>query len=255
VVKQEKESSHSGLIKSPWRSGGFTFKQFFVAHDRCAMKVGTDGVLLGVWSPVAQVTHVLDIGTGSGLIALMLAQRTCAQTKIDAVELEVAAAQQAQENFSQSPWAQRLQLYAMDIHQFTHQTLRKYDLIVSNPPYFQPAVACRDQARHTARYTQTLTHEDLLSCAASLLTADGRFCVVLPYDIGLLFQQQAQQQGWYTLQRLDVRDSISKPFHRLLLTLSRQCQPLQQQQMTLRDEGGRYSAQFAQLVSDFYLNY
>lgn len=118
---------------------GFTFKQFFVAHDRCAMKVGTDGILLGAWAPIAQVKHVLDIDTGSGLLALMLAQRTGEQVALDAVELDEEAAAQARENAVASPWSARIQVHQADIQQWQPPQTRRYELIVSNPPFLPKA--------------------------------------------------------------------------------------------------------------------
>ncbi|WAT00021.1 tRNA(1)(Val) (adenine(37)-N(6))-methyltransferase TrmN [Rouxiella chamberiensis] len=240
----------------PLRRNGFTFKQFFVAHDRCAMKVGTDGVLLGAWSPInAQVTHILDIGTGTGLVALMLAQRSAESVRVDAVELESSAAEQAQENFAESPWSSRLSVFSEDINQFAERSTRRYDLIVSNPPYFESAVACRDEARNAARYTETLTHQALLECAARLLSTNGIFCVVLPYEIGLTFEQTAQQQGWHTHSRLDIRDRPEKPLNRMLLALGSQPGEAVRQTLDLREKLNVYSAEFKGLIADFYLNY
>lgn len=236
------------------RRNGFTFKQFFVAHDRCAMKVGTDGVLLGAWAPVASAQSVLDIGSGSGLVALMLAQRS-AVANIDAVELEASAAQQAAENFTESPWAERLHVFAEDINQFARTHAQHYDLIVSNPPYFESAVACRDVARTTARYTETLTHDALLDCARTLITPNGQFCVVLPYDIGLAFERNAQSRGWFTSQRVEIRDRPGKPLNRMLLALSLHPQQVVFQELAIREQLNVYSAAFRQLIADFYLNY
>ncbi len=139
------------------RRDGFTFKQFFVAHDRCAMKVGTDGILLGAWAPVAGVKRILDIGTGSGLVALMLAQRTPEDVTIDAVELDAQAAEQASENVAASPWAHRIAVHAQDIVSWRGQAEQtaRYDLIVSNPPYYEPGVngACSQRrTRYRAQH-------------------------------------------------------------------------------------------------------
>lgn len=128
---------------------GFTFKQFFVAHDRCAMKVGTDGILLGAWAPIAQVKHVLDIGTGSGLLALMLAQRTDDRVMLDAVELDEEAAAQARENVATSPWGARIQVHLGDIQRWQPAQTRRYELIVSNPPFLQKV--CPAQHRSANR--------------------------------------------------------------------------------------------------------
>ncbi|KAB7899016.1 methyltransferase [Rouxiella sp. S1S-2] len=219
------------------------------------MKVGTDGVLLGAWAPVDHVSRILDIGTGTGLVALMLAQRTQDDVCVDAVELESVAALQAGENFAESPWSSRLSVFAQDINDFAHDTLHKYDLIVSNPPYFEAAVACRDEARNAARYTETLTHHALLECANNLLTANGTFCVVLPYDIGLSFEKAGQALGWHTQARLDIRDRPEKPLNRMLLALSKQAQLPDYQELALREKLNVYSAEFRALITDFYLNY
>ncbi|MFC6208562.1 tRNA1(Val) (adenine(37)-N6)-methyltransferase [Rahnella laticis] len=239
----------------PLRRNGFTFKQFFVAHDRCAMKVGTDGVLLGATAPVSGAKRILDIGCGSGLIAIMLAQRSDPQTTIDAVELEPAAAEQAAENFRESVWAQRLSVFAQDINDYARQHPAEYDLIVSNPPYFESAVDCRDEARNAARYTETLTHAALLECAGKLITPQGLFSVVLPYDIGLAFETLANHQGWFTAWRMAVRDRPGKPLNRLLLTLSKQPVEKEEMELDLRKSEGIYSEAFCALIADFYLNY
>lgn len=237
------------------RSDGFTFKQFFVAHDRCAMKVGTDGVLLGAWTPLTGVTRVLDIGSGSGLIALMLAQRSAIDVFIDAVELEPNAAKQAEENAQASPWADRIKVYCKDVHQLVKNHLYKYDLIVSNPPYFLPATACRDEIRNVARYTSSLTHDALLDCAEKLIMATGWFCVILPYDAGNKFATLANRRGWFIRKRLDIRDRIGKPLHRMLLALSRQTGHTEHRQFVIRQPNGVYSFEFCQLITEFYLFY
>lgn len=183
------------MKKAGLRKGGFTFKQFFVAHDKCEMKVGTDGVLLGAWAPIENVKRALDIGTGSGLVALMLAQRANQIECIDGIELDEHAALQAIDNAQASQWCSLIHIYHCDIHHYAEQTQNKYDLIVSNPPYFEPAIACRNDVREQARYTKTLTHEGLLDCAQSLITEEGLFCVVLPYTIGKQFIEIAEKKS------------------------------------------------------------
>lgn len=144
---------------------GFTFKQFFVAHDRCAMKVGTDGILLGAWAPIAQVKHVLDIGTGSGLLALMLAQRTGELVALDAVELDEDAADQARENAAASPWSTRIQVHQADIQQWQPPQTRRYELIVSNPPFFCRRRALRNiPARTGAIYDHARSRDAIKLC-------------------------------------------------------------------------------------------
>lgn len=238
-----------------YRKGGFTFKQFFVAHDRCAMKVGTDAVLLGSWAPVAKKQRALDIGCGSGLIALMLAQRN-PLLHIDAIELDTEAAAQATENCAASPWSNRLQVYQEDIHHFIEHTSYQYDLIVSNPPYFEPAVACRDSSRDQARYTATLTHQSLLDCAQKRLSSEGLFCLVLPYEVAENVEKQAIEAGWYLNHRINVRDKATTAEHRVLLALSRQFCISQIDALVLKEADGKtYTSAFEELVRDFYLRY
>lgn len=239
----------------PPRRGGFTFKQFFVAHDRCAMKVGTDSVLLGAWVAVDNVRRILDIGCGSGLIALMLAQRTADQATIDAVELDNAAAAQAGDNVLESPWPQKIQVYHQDIHHFAEQAAHCYQLIVSNPPYFEPSVACRDLARTNARYTETLTHAALLDCAEKLIAENGHFCVVLPYSIGETFEVNAHQRGWYTARKLNISDKADTQKHRLLLALARTSVVKEEAELAIKEADGSYTTDFRLLIKDFYLNY
>lgn len=235
------------------RKDGFTFKQFFVAHDRCAMKVGTDGVLLGAWAPVAGVRRILDIGCGSGLIALMLAQRTPDDVSIDAVELECSAAAQAQENVAASPWAHRIAVHAQDIVSWSEQAEKRYSLIVSNPPFFTPGMASASVERDTARSTATLDHPTLLRCAAQLIEEEGLFCVVLPADAGENLIALARAEGWHLRYRYDVAPYAQRPPNRLVLGFSPAAGELVQERLAIRDEDKSYSADWLSLVTDFYL--
>ena len=131
----------------------FRFKQFTVYHDRCAMKVGTDGVLLGAWTNLSQSRRILDIGTGTGLIALMMAQRV-PEVPITAIDIDAEAVNQANENFSASPWNNRLEAVLQDVCTYTEKN--SFDTIVSNPPYFINSLKCPDNQRTTARHTDTL---------------------------------------------------------------------------------------------------
>ncbi|WP_017347816.1 tRNA(1)(Val) (adenine(37)-N(6))-methyltransferase TrmN [Pantoea sp. A4] len=235
------------------RKDGFTFKQFFVAHDRCAMKVGTDGVLLGAWAPVAGVRSVLDIGCGSGLIALMLAQRTPEAVTIDAVELEANAASQAQDNFTASPWANRMQVFPQDIVSWSEQCEKRYSLIVSNPPFFTPGTASSSVERDAARSTTTLDHPTLLRCAAQLIEEEGLFCVVLPEDSGEALITLAQEEGWHLRYRLDVSPYVQRPPNRLVLGFSPTAGETLLERLAIRDEDKSYAADWLSLVQDFYL--
>lgn len=246
------------MKKAGLRKGGFTFKQFFVAHDKCEMKVGTDGVLLGAWAPINNVKRALDIGTGSGLIALMLAQRANKIECIDGIELDEKAALQATENAQESQWHSFIHIYHSDIHYYVEQAQHKYDLIVSNPPYFEPAIACRNDVREQARYTKTLTHEGLLDSAQSLIAEEGLFCVVLPYSIGEQFIEIAEKKEWNVAKRVNIKDSEDKPYHRILLAFQRQNQSSTEcsiDELIIRNNEGRYTDKFQSWVTDFYLYY
>lgn len=208
-------------LKAQLRRDGFTFKQFFVAHDRCAMKVGTDAIFTGAWAPVAEATRILDIGTGSGLLALMLAQRTKNHVTIDAVELDAQAAGRASENAAESPRAGRINVKCADVLARAPEQTARYDLIVSNPPYFEPGVECGTPEREQARYTGSLDHKSLLTSAAELIAEEGFFCVVLPESTGNTFIEIAQQIGWKLRLRTDISDTEGRLPHRVLLALSR----------------------------------
>ncbi|HFZ8995884.1 TPA: tRNA(1)(Val) (adenine(37)-N(6))-methyltransferase TrmN [Citrobacter freundii] len=235
------------------RRNGFTFKQFFVAHDRCAMKVGTDGILLGAWAPVAGVTRILDIGAGSGLLALMLAQRTDARVTIDAVELDSEAAAQARENIASSPWAQRIAVHEAAIQQWVPGQTVRFDLIVSNPPYYAQGVECASPQREQARYTTALDHPSLLTAAAEYITEEGFFCVVLPEQIGNAFTRQALNMGWHLRLRTDVAENESRLPHRVLLAFSPQAGECYSDRLVIRGPDQRYSEGYTALTQAFYL--
>lgn len=244
--------------KAGLRKGGFTFKQFFVAHDKCEMKVGTDGVLLGAWACVENVKNILDIGTGSGLIALMLAQRARQVECIDCVELDKNAAIQAEENAQGTSWSNLIHIYNENIDNYAQQTKKLYDLIVSNPPYFEPAIACRNDVREQARYTKTLTHEALLDNAQRLIAENGTLCVVLPYSIGEQFIEIAEKKQWYVTQRVNIKDSEDKPYHRILLAFQRYNSDridCKLEELIIRNSEGCYTDKFQSWVTDFYLYY
>lgn len=239
--------------KAQLRRDGFTFKAFFVAHDRCAMKVGTDGILLGAWSPVSRAKRVLDIGTGSGLVALMLAQRTTDAVVIDAVELDEQAAAQAQENGQATPWAARFHVHHADIRDWCAGQMARYDLIVSNPPFFAQGVQCATPEREQARYTTTLDHAALLDCAASLITEDGFFCVILPVDVSEAFAQKAQGIGWHLRLRTDVAEYENRPPHRVLMAFSPTPGECFTDWLAIRGADQHYSESYTALTQAFYL--
>lgn len=158
----------------------FQFKQFTVRHDKCAMKVGTDGVLLGAWAPVQNAKYILDVGAGSGLISLQLAQRN-PWASITSIEIDPAAAAQAKENIQSSPWSDRMEVICSDFRDYHAEN--KFDLIVSNPPYFVDALKCPDNQRCMARHTSELNYELLFGHSTHLLSEQGIISVIIPSEV------------------------------------------------------------------------
>jgi len=229
----------------------FQFKQFSIADDRCAMKIGTDGVLLGAWVNIRGAKTILDIGTGSGLIALMLAQRTDSTTKIDAVEIGEDDAVQAKENSSNSPWAEKIKIHLCAIQDF-HADYQ-YDLIVSNPPYFINSLTPPSAKRKVARHTSSLSYEELLTSAARLLSSYGRLAVILPLKEGNAFLSLAQFHGLYCDRQLAFFSRDEKPQERWLFEFCRTPGTLKAERLTLFTHQ-EWSEPYKKLVSDFYLH-
>src|SRR5688572_28245976 len=185
----------------------FHFKQFSVRHDRSGMKVGTDGVLLGAWVEVKNAKRLLDIGTGTGVIALMLAQRTQPDVTIDAIEIDPDAIEDASENFSSSPWSNRFTLHRGRVQEFSS---KKFDILVSNPPYFIDSYKPPNDQRIIARHSESLSFEDLLRVSEKLLTENGTLNVILPYTEGLQFIDLAEKSGYYCSRKWSFRTREEK---------------------------------------------
>ncbi|OOF36225.1 tRNA1(Val) (adenine(37)-N6)-methyltransferase [Rodentibacter heidelbergensis] len=229
----------------------FTFKQFHINQQHCAMKVGTDSILLGAWADVEQAKKVLDMGCGSGLLALMLAQRSSADCFISAVELDPNAAQQARENIAHSPWLERINLIQTDVRDFLHTTSETFDLIVANPPYFEQGVECKNEERSLARYTKQ-SHLDWLNWAAERLSEKGKISFVLPYEAAKNLEKLT---ALYCLKQTEIITKIGKSPQRMLITFSKQSQPFVHDKIVIYDEENRYTKEFIELTKDFYLKF
>ncbi|KFN17424.1 tRNA1(Val) (adenine(37)-N6)-methyltransferase [Aeromonas bestiarum] len=232
------------------RNSGFTFKQFHVEHDRCAMKVGTDGILLGAWAPVVDARRVLDIGTGSGLIALMLAQRSRSDCLIDGVELDMGAATQARENVAASPWASRVNIVENAIQDYQAPP---YDLIVSNPPYFVAGQSFSDPARALARHTGALGSRDLLAACHRLLSATGQVALVLPTAMTDEILGISADYDLHGVCYTAVITRAGKEANRVLLLLGRGLNRCEQDEIVIHSADGAYSDRYIQLTHPFYL--
>lgn len=231
----------------------FRFKKFTVWHDRCAMKVGTDGVLLGGWAEVAEARHILDIGTGTGLIALMLAQRNPAAA-IDAIDIDPDACLQAEANVAASPFAGRIRIIPASLADFRPEETRRYELIVSNPPYFTDALKCPDNQRRIARHTDTLPLGDLLQTARRWLRPGGRLGLVWPADGQKRLEAAARDANLHFIRLTSVYSRPGAPPKRLLaeLGLTPVAEPAGGS-LTIEDERHQYTGEFTKLMKDFYL--
>ncbi|NDV82632.1 tRNA1(Val) (adenine(37)-N6)-methyltransferase [Bacteroides sp. 51] len=229
----------------------FRFKQFTIQHDRCAMKVGTDGVLLGAWSDVAQTSRILDVGTGTGLVALMIAQRS--QARIVALEMDKDAISQAEENIENSPWKDRIEVIEQDFTTFVSE--EKFDLIVSNPPYFVDSLECPGKQRTMARHNNSLRYDELLEGVARLLTDGGRFCVIIPTDVSESLKTQAAVLGLFVHKQLSVITTPGKPPKRTLIEFVPDPEvTCDRKELLLEIERHQYSPEYIALTQDFYLN-
>jgi tRNA1Val (adenine37-N6)-methyltransferase len=215
------------------------------------MKVGTDGMLLGAWAPIDGAQRVLDIGTGTGLLALMLAQRA-PEAQIDAVEIDALAAAQATDNVQASPFAARISIHAQAIQTWHHAV--GYDLIVSNPPYFAAGIPPDDPARLQARHQQSLDLPTLLKRSSEWLAPLGQAAFVFPYDQAARWQAEAARWGLLPQRMLRVRPTPTKPFRRLLISFSRAGGPVEEADLVIqREDSLEYSAGYRALTQAFYL--
>ncbi len=232
----------------------FQFKQFVVNQDKCAMKVGTDGVLLGAWCPIDNnPKSIIDIGTGTGIIALMLAQRTSAD-QIDALEIDENAYEQAVENFENSPFADRLFCYHAGLDEFIDEPEDEYDLIISNPPFFLEDFKSNDEARNLARFVDAMPFEILLEAADLLLSEDGIFAVIIPFKEEEKFIDLAAEFELYPIKITRVRGTFKTPIIRSLLAFKRLELPVSiADELTIEIDRHVYTDDYIDLVKDFYL--
>ena len=232
----------------------FRFKQFEVYQDQCAMKVTTDGVLLGAWSDAGQSCMALDIGTGTGVIAMMLAQRN-PKLFVDAIEIDEPAYLQAAANVSNSIFANRIQVYQDAVQHFTSTSSQQYDLIISNPPYFTCGTPAENPTKANVRHTLQLSHEALLISVNQLLTKDGHFDVILPYIEGIRMIENASKYRLFPAHITEVHPKTHKPVERLLIRLDYKKGEITKDRLIIHDSDNPkdYSDAFIALTKDFYL--
>ena len=235
------------------RKSLFRFKKFSVSHASSTMKVGTDAVVLGAWTHVGDAKNILDIGTGNGIIALMLAQRSHDLAEIDAVEIEKRDAMQAKENFSKSAWSHKLNIHHLSIQDFYPH--KRYDVIVSNPPYFSNSQSPSDEKRYHARHTIKLNHNDLTTAAQRLLEPDGKFSVVLPFNEGNQFIALAESKMLFCSRRFSFRTRSQKGIERWLMEFRRRPQTMETGEILLYKNKSDeiWDDSYVNLTRDFYL--
>lgn len=232
----------------------FRFKQFTVYHDRCAMKVGTDGVLLGAWTNVSDSERILDVGSGSGLISLMLAQRN-PKAIIHAIDIDKDAIEQTRINIESSLFVDRISSECISLADHVENDTDKYDLIVSNPPFFIDSLKSPDGKRSKARHTDTLMVEDLVKDASELLTAKGKISLIYPIGYKEKLLPLAEENTLFVTRVTDVYSTPRSNPKRVLIELSKEDRRVEESELIIETDRHIYSDQFIDLLRDFYLKF
>ncbi|QYS89894.1 tRNA1(Val) (adenine(37)-N6)-methyltransferase [Flavobacterium davisii] len=231
----------------------FQFKQFAIQQDRCAMKVGTDGVLLGAWTPLINNPYsILDIGSGSGLIALMLAQRSQAE-QIDAIEIDDEAYEQCVDNFEQSPWNDRLYCYHAGLDEFVDEIDEVYDLIVSNPPFYTTNYKSNKESRDRARFEDSLPFEELIEAVDFFLSEQGIFTLIIPFTEEDKIKDLCNERSLFPLRITRVKGNPESEIKRSLMSFTRIAQTPIIDELTIEYSRHNYTEDYIKLTQDFYL--
>jgi tRNA1Val (adenine37-N6)-methyltransferase len=232
----------------------FQFKQFSVQQDKCAMKIGTDGVLLGAWCPIDNNPNsILDIGAGTGILSLMLAQRTNAE-QIDALEIDENAFEQATDNFENSPWSDKLFCFHAGLDEFVEDPEDEYDIIISNPPFFSEDVKTNNESRDLARFQEAMPFEDLVEAADLLLSENGIFAVIIPYKEEERFIDLCAEMELFPIKVTRVKGSHTTPIVRSLLAFKRyELSVLEADELVIEINRHEYTDDYINLTKDFYL--
>lgn len=233
----------------------FTFKQFSVNQDRCAMKIGTDGVLLGAWTSTTPSPYsVLDIGAGTGLLSLMLAQR-CHAEIIDALEIDSEAYEQCVGNFEQSPWCDRLFCYHASLEEFADEIDDKYDLIICNPPFYSENYKASNKQRAMARFQDAMPFSQLIESVAKLLSASGIFSVIIPFKEESNFISLASNFNLFPNRITHVKGTLNSEIKRTLIEFSFGPTPpdVKKDLLIIETSRHQYTEKYIDLTKDFYL--
>jgi tRNA1Val (adenine37-N6)-methyltransferase len=234
----------------------FVFKQFAIEQDNCAMKVGTDAVLLGAWANVNEATTILDIGTGTGILALMLAQKNT-KAIITAIDIDVQAVEQATENFNNSIFKNQLSALHCTLQNYTLKNANKrFDCIISNPPFFENSTRATNVARNLARHTDSLSITDLMQCVATMLATTGVFYIVLPASLLTNVQSMTASNLMHITNIMYIKTKQNKAPKRVLLALRKIKKELKEEQLIIElDERHKFSVEYMQLTMDYYVRF
>lgn len=231
----------------------FHFKEFSISQEVSSMKVGTDSVILGAWTPAYQPQRILDIGAGTGILSLMMAQRF-PQALIHSIEIDAETAQECKQNITSSPWKGRITVFQTDIRDFSASN--SYDLILSNPPFFSEDTHSPNQKRSLARASHSLPFAQLLNCVNKFLSPKGTFSVVIPYKEETSFLQEATYYSLYPLQKLYLKGTPSSPIKRSFLLLShQQVTQILIKLLIVEKERHQYTEEYQELTKNFYLKF
>lgn len=232
----------------------FKFKKFTIYHDHCAMKVGTDGVLLGAWVNIANSKNALDIGCGSGLIAMMLAQRNI-NLQVEAIDIDSGAIEQSDFNIDNSPFKGRIETKHVSVQDYSRVLKGKYDSIVSNPPYFIQSLKSPNNQRSNARHTESLPLSNLFQSVSILLSANGSFSLIFPHEQKVLLLATAKEYGLYPKKITNVFSTVqSSAPKRILIEFTRNETDYTETDLYIEEKRHLYTEEYITLVKDFYLS-
>jgi tRNA1Val (adenine37-N6)-methyltransferase len=232
----------------------FQFKQFIVYQDKAAMKVSADAVILGAWADFSFAKNILDIGTGTGLLSLMAAQKS--EAEITAIEIDEDSVKQAKNNFDLSPWKNRIHLVHNSFQNFAIQSTKKFDLVICNPPYFNSTYQSPNKSRNTARQDKQLPLSDLFSAVKKILSPIGKFYIIYPFAQKHTLLKEAEKESLYPLKILEIKTKPGKAPNRIVICFTTKNSTAITEQLHLRDELTKeYSNEYRNLTSDFYLNF